>query len=153
MRLKTLLMSIIPWMICLSAFCADVSMFRGNPQHSGVYAAAGVKTFSRVKWKFHAGGYVISSPAVAGSTIYVGSTNGSLYAVDLESGTQKWKFEAKSRIASSPAIEAGIVYFGAYDGNFFALSASTGEIKWKFATAGERRYAGTHLHGSQPAAE
>jgi outer membrane protein assembly factor BamB len=153
MRPKTLLMGAILWAHCLPAFSGDVAMFRGDPQHSGVYAAAGVTTFSRVKWKFHAGGYVISSPAVAGSTIYVGSTNGSFYAVDLESGTQKWKFEAGSRIASSPAIEGGMVYFGAYDGNFYGLSASTGQIKWKFATAGERRYAGTHLHGSQPAAE
>jgi outer membrane protein assembly factor BamB len=42
---------------------------------------------------------VISSPAVAGGTIYVGSTDGNLYAVDSEAGALKWKFEAKSRIA------------------------------------------------------
>jgi eukaryotic-like serine/threonine-protein kinase len=48
---------------------------------------------------------------------------------------------------------SGMVYFESYDGNFYALEAATGQLKWKFQTAGERHYAGTHLHGMQPAAE
>jgi outer membrane protein assembly factor BamB len=141
------------FLLCSPLFAADAAMFRGDPQHSGIYASSQVATFSRVKWKFHTGGMVYSSPAVAAGVAYIGSTDGNLYAVDIASGTQKWKFEAKSRITSSPAVADGLVYFGAYDGNFYALNASNGTLKWKFQTAGERRYAGTHLHGSQPAAE
>jgi outer membrane protein assembly factor BamB len=96
---------------------------------------------------------VYSSPAVAAGVAFVGSTDGNLYAVDIVSGAQKWKFEAKSRITSSPALAGGLVYFGAYNGNFYAVNAADGQLKWKFQTAGERRYSGTHLHGSQPAAE
>jgi eukaryotic-like serine/threonine-protein kinase len=136
-----------------TAFGLDPSLFRGNLQHTGVYEASGVTKFSKVKWKFHTGGSVISSPAVAGETIYVGSTDGNLYALTLESGTQKWKFDAKSRVASSPAVSNGVVYFGAYDGNLYAVDAATGQLKWKFHTEGEHRYAAKHLHGSQPAAE
>ena len=128
-------------------------MFRGNPQHSGVYDATGVAKFSQVKWKFHTAGQVISSPAVSGGVVFVGSTDGNLYALDRESGTLKWKFEAKSRITSSPAVSEGLVYFGAYDGNYYAVDAAAGQLKWKFQTAGERRFAAKHLHGSQPAAE
>jgi outer membrane protein assembly factor BamB len=128
-------------------------MFRGNPQHTGVYDTAAVAKFGHVKWKFHTAGAVISSPAVSGKVIFVGSTDGDLYAVDRESGTLKWKYESKNRITSSPAVSEGLVYFGAYDGNFYAVDAATGQLKWKFQTAGERRYAGKHLHGSQPAAE
>jgi eukaryotic-like serine/threonine-protein kinase len=153
MRLKPLLVCMVTASVCLPTFCLDGSMFRGNPQHSGVYDAAGVANFKQVKWKFHTAGQVISSPAVFGGTIYVGSTDGNLYAVDRESGTLKWKFDAKSRITSSPAVSGSLVYFGAYDGNFYAVDGATGQLKWKFQTAGERRYAGKHLHGSQPAAE
>jgi outer membrane protein assembly factor BamB len=103
--------------------------------------------------EFHTNGLVISSPAVSGGVVFVASTDGNLYAVDRESGTLKWKFAAKSRITSSPTVSEGLVYFGAYDGNFYAVDAATGQLKWKFPTAGEHRYAGTHLHGSQPAAE
>jgi outer membrane protein assembly factor BamB len=128
-------------------------MFRGNPLHSGVYEATGVPKFSSVKWKFHTAGMLIGSPAVAAGKVYFGSTDGNLYAVDAESGAQQWKFEAKSRIPSSPAVANGIVYFGAYDGNFYAVDVSSGTLKWKFQTGGERRFAGKHLHGVQPASE
>jgi len=137
----------------LASLGEDASMFRGNLQHSGVYAAAGVPKLSGLKWKFHTAGMVIGSPAVSGGKVYIGSDDGNLYAVDVESGAMKWKFEAKSRIPSSPAVADGIVYFDAYDGNFYAVDAATGALKWRFQTAGERRFAGKHLHGVQPVSE
>ena len=131
----------------------DAPMFRGNLQHTGVYSAPGVTKLAGIKWKFHTGGSVISSPAVVDGVAYVGSTDGYLYAIDTASGTLKWKFETKSWEVSSPAIVQGTVYFLSYDSNFYALDAATGHLKWKFATGGEKRYAGTHLHHLAPAAE
>jgi len=128
-------------------------MFRGNAQHTGVYQAAGVPKFTRVKWKFHTAGYVISSPAVAGGTAYVASTDHNLYAVDAATGALKWKFPTKSRVTSSPAVANGLVYVESYDGNMYAVDAASGKEKWHFATAGERRYAGKHLHGAPPDGE
>jgi outer membrane protein assembly factor BamB len=128
-------------------------MFRGNPQHTGVYSGSAISASPKVKWKFHTAGMVISSPAVVGGLVYVGSTDGNLYAVDRDSGVQKWKFDAKSRVVSSPAVAKGAVYFSAYDGNFYAIDAVSGQLKWKFQTGGEHRFAANHLHGSQPVAE
>jgi eukaryotic-like serine/threonine-protein kinase len=134
--------------------CAEnAPTFRGNAEHTGVYDATGVPSFSHVKWTFHAKGQLISSPAVDGSTIYVGSTGGFLYAVDRATGTEKWEFETKSRIASSAAVANGLVYFGAYDSNFYAVDAATGKLKWKFETGGERQFTAQHLHGMQPASQ
>ena len=96
---------------------------------------------------------VCASPVVAENVVYFGSTDHYIYAVDLQSGALKWKSKTGSGVTSSPAVENGLVYFGSYDGIFYAVDAETGKLKWKFQTAGERRYAGTHLHGSQPAAE
>ena len=62
---------------------ASPAMFRANPEHTGVYNAAGLPKFHNVKWKFHTAGLVISSPAIDATTAYVGSTDGNLYAVDL----------------------------------------------------------------------
>ena len=39
-----------------------------------------------VKWTFETGEAIVSSPAVAGGTVYVGSSDNFLYAVDVESG-------------------------------------------------------------------
>jgi outer membrane protein assembly factor BamB len=131
----------------------NTPMFRGNTEHTGVYNAAGVPSFSQVKWTFHAKGQLISSPAVDSATIYVGSTGGFLYAVDRAAGTEKWKFETRSRIASSPAVANGLVYFSAYDGNFYAVDAAMGKLKWKFQTGGEKQFTAQHLHGMQPASQ
>jgi outer membrane protein assembly factor BamB len=134
-------------------FSSGSAMFRGDLQHSGVYPAVGITQSAAVKWRFKTNGQVLSSPAVADGTIYIGSSDHHLYAVDLRTGAQKWKFTAGSRITSSPAVADGRVYFGSYDGNFYALDAASGQLCWKFQTQGERRFAGKHLHGMQPAAE
>ena len=105
----------IAFLLCPPLFSTDAPMFRGDPQHSGVYNSSAIVRFSRVKWKFHTKGMVFSSPAIAGGVVYVGSNDGNLYAVDLASGTQKWKFATKSRIPSSPAVADGVVYFVSYD--------------------------------------
>jgi len=138
---------------CLPSFSQDAPMFRGSPQHSGVYEGDGPTTFTKVKWKFHTAGMVIGSPVVVHAVVYVGSTDGNLYAIDSESGKLQWKFAVKSRIPSTPAVAGGVVYFPAYDGNFYAVDASDGKLKWKFKTGGERRFAAKHLHGVQPVAE
>jgi len=132
---------------------AQEAMFRGSSTHTGVYAAEGVPKFSAIKWQFHTGGQIFSSPTVAGDTLYFGSCDHYLYALDIATGKQKWKFKTDGRITSSPAVVAGVVYFVSYDANFYALDAASGQLKWKFKTGGERRFAATHLHGAEPATE
>jgi outer membrane protein assembly factor BamB len=129
------------------------AMFRADARHSGAYAGPGVPTLHGVKWKFHTGGAVFSSPAIANGVLYVGSADHNLYALDATTGAVKWKFETQSRVQSSPAVSESAVYFGSYDGNFYAVDAATGKVKWQFKTGGERRFTATHLHGALPAHE
>ena len=65
-----------------------------------------------------------SSPAIgADGTIYVGSKDYSLYAINAD-GTQKWKFTTGGFVQSSAAIGTdGTIYFGSVDGNLYALGA------------------------------
>ena len=128
------LVCLMLFVLCRSLFADDAGMFRGNPRHTGVYEAVGPAKFNGLKWKFHTGGMVVGSPTVVAGAVYVGSTDGNLYAIDAQSGSQKWKFETKSRIPSTPAIARGIVYFGAYDGNFYAVDAGSGALKFTIPT-------------------
>lgn len=134
-------------------FADAAAMFRGDPEHSGTYDAPGVPQLQGLKWTFKAGGELYSSPAAADGLIFIGSTNGNLYAIDQDSGSLKWKFATKGRIVSSPAVASGTVYFVSYDSIFYAVDASTGRLKWKFATQGEKRFEAKHIHGLEPAAE
>ena len=142
--------------LCLLPFLASASdspQFRGGPDHPGTYDSPPITTLPQVKWKFATHGKIFSSPAIAEKTLFVGSTDHFLYALDLDSGAEKWKFETASAVNSSPAVANGTVFFTSYDGNFYALDSSTGKLRWKFQTGGEHRFTAKHIHGMQPAAE
>ena len=134
------------------AALAQTSMFRGGPDHAGVYASK-APTLAAAVWKFKTAGRVVSSPLVVGSAVYVGSSDGALYAVNRTDGSQLWKFETEGPVNSSPAHHAGIVYVGSVDGNFYAVDAATGRERWRFATKGERRFTAPGIHGAIPRTE
>ncbi len=140
-------------MSCLAgaALALDApAQFRGDAAHAGVYAAPASAPAGRLKWRFHTGGPIVSSAAVAGDTVYVGSGDHQVYALDLRTGRQRWKFATHGRVASSPAVVDGVVYVVSYDGKLYAIDAASGTQKWTFATEGERRFAAPHLHGAEP---
>jgi outer membrane protein assembly factor BamB len=138
---------------CSLACCAGAdaqSMFRGDAAHSGSYAGNGPREFHRVRWTFPTGGRIVSSAVTDGATIYFGSSDGYLYAVDARSGQRKWQGATGGPIASTPAVAGGVVYAGSYDGKFYAFDAQNGKSKWKFATAGERHFEAKGLNGLLP---
>src|SRR5215469_17531921 len=108
-----------------SALAAEPAMFRGDARHGGVYDAAGVVELHGVKWTFHTGAAVISTPAVSNGTVYVGSSDHNLYALDAASGALRWKFATGGRVTSSPAVAAERVYFASYDSKLYALDAAS----------------------------
>ncbi len=136
--------------LCAAGICPAQSMFRGDASHTGVYTGPAPREFHRIKWKFPTGDRIVSSPVIQDKTLYFGGDDGSVYAVDAETGRQIWKRATGGPVSSTPAVANGIVYVGSYDGKFYALDAHTGALKWKFATDGERRFEAKGLHGMQP---
>lgn len=131
---------------------AQTAMFRGGPDHHGVYQSP-APTLHTLAWKYRTGGRVVSSPVVSGDMLYVGSTDNFLYAIDRTSGTLQWKFETQGPVNSSPAFHNGLVYVASIDGNVYAVDAATGRQRWKFATKGERRFSAPGIHGAIPRTE
>ncbi|MBM4462719.1 MAG: PQQ-like beta-propeller repeat protein [Chloroflexi bacterium] len=88
------------------------------------------------RWSFAAGGGVNSSPAIgADGTIYVGSKDNKLYAVNRD-GTLKWSFTTGGVVDSSPAVAAdGTIYVGSNDNKLYAINPD-GTEKWSFDTGG-----------------
>ena len=57
-----------------------------------------------------------SSAIGANGTVYIGSNDGKLYAVNGMTGAKIWELQTGDIIRSSPAIGAdGTVYVGSYD--------------------------------------
>ena len=76
----------------------------------------------------------MSSPAIgADGTIYVGSVDKRLYAID-PNGTLKWAYETEGKIWTCPAIGSdGIIYVGSEDERLYAINPD-GSLKWKYRT-------------------
>jgi hypothetical protein len=72
------------------------------------------KKLGTVLWEFETGGGAYSSPAIGSDgTVYVGSVDNKLYAINGKSGVKLWEFETGSYVRSSPTIGSdGTVYVG-----------------------------------------
>jgi polyvinyl alcohol dehydrogenase (cytochrome) len=80
-----------------------------------------------------------SQPTVAGGRLFVGSQNGTVYALDARSGCIYWTFTAKSGVRTAvtfdadPAAGRSAVFFGDTGANVYALDAETGRELWSHA--------------------
>lgn len=102
-----------------------------------------------LKWSFVTGDGLspINGGAVfnhTGDTLYFGTDNGELYALNTANGSLRWMYPVTDgltdkQISSAPAIGLdGTIYFGCENRRVYALSAS-GSLKWDFPTMGAVR--------------
>lgn len=91
----------------------------------------------RYLWHFEADGPVRSSPAVADGLVFVGSLNGTVYALDETDKSQVWRFNTSGPVHSSLAVAYGKVFVGSNDTNIYALDEFSGGLIWSFSTGDE----------------
>ena len=93
-------------------------------QHTNQDSKAKVRT---PIWEFEAGGRVLSSPAIGSDgTVYVGSYDKKLYAINGKSGVKLWEFETGDYVWSSPAIGSdGTVYVGSHDNKLYSIKTDS----------------------------
>jgi outer membrane protein assembly factor BamB/serine/threonine protein kinase len=110
-------------------------MFGCGPTRKGTPAGhTGPDAPVTTRWQFNTDRPVRSSPAVADGTMYVGSNDCSLYAVDAATGNKRWQFDTDGEVYSSPAVADGTVYVGSRYG-LYAVDAATGNKRWQFGTS------------------
>jgi outer membrane protein assembly factor BamB len=110
-----------------------------------VTAQTQAATSVSLKWSFAMGKPVgkdsdaaeLSSPTIgADGTIYVGSTDGKVYALNPD-GSQRWSFATEQPVYTRAAIGAdGTIYLGSGDKKVYALNRD-GSQKWSFLTGGK----------------
>ena len=116
-----------------AAHAADWPMARGGPDLRGL-ADGTLATPLALRWTFKTTNAVKSSAAIAAGTVFIGSDDGNLYALDLASGAKRWAFKTDGRIEATPLVLDGTVYVGAADFKLHAIDAKTGTEKWSYAT-------------------
>ncbi|MFI6724967.1 PQQ-binding-like beta-propeller repeat protein [Streptomyces atratus] len=113
---------------------AAVNLFDHNTTDHKTPEVASKIPDPRLRWRYATGDAVTSSPAVVDGVVYIGSTDGSVYALDAATGKKKWAYATGDKVEGTPAVVDGVVYIGSTDGSVYALDAATGERKWAYAT-------------------
>jgi outer membrane protein assembly factor BamB len=86
-------------------------------------------------------GTFYSTAAVMYGRVFLGNTDGRVYAYDASTGHLDWAVQTGAYVYASPAIAnaPGLgpsVYVGSYDGTFYALNARSGHVEWRFHPGG-----------------
>lgn len=111
-------------------------MYGGDPQHTGRSQARGPAA-PNLRWTFPAG-LLVSSPVVgADGSLYIGSLDGNLYALEPD-GVEMWR-SPLGQISGEPALSPeGLIYVGVaspLEEMFYALSRD-GSVAWSFHLEG-----------------
>ena len=109
--------------------------FQSAPE-AGLTAAEVPRLALRWSFGFPDASVAWSQPTVAGGRVFVGSQNGTVYALDARSGCIRWTFAAQGGVRTAVTIDAAPgatparVYFGDTAANVYALDADTGRQLW-----------------------
>jgi outer membrane protein assembly factor BamB len=115
--------------------------------YSGHVQAISERTGRRL-WVSGSGGALLgsgtfySTAAVVYGRVYLGNTDGRIYAYDASSGRLDWAVQTGDYVYASPAVTNApglgpTIYLGSYDGTFYALNARSGRISWQYHAGGK----------------
>jgi outer membrane protein assembly factor BamB len=114
--------------------------------YSGHLQAISERTGRRL-WRSGSGGALIgsgtfySTAAIVYGRVFLGNTDGRVYAYDASDGKLDWAVQTGAYVYASPAVTNApglgpTVYVGSYDGDFYAINARSGHISWRFNAHG-----------------
>ncbi len=112
-------------------------MFRGSAALWGVSGTQLAKSL-KLHWSYQAKDSIESSAAIVDGTVFVGSMDGFLHAINLATGKVRWEYKTEGAVEeSSPCVHGGVVYIGDLNGVLHAVDAATGKARWTFKAADE----------------
>ena len=112
----------------------DWHTFMHNLDFSGISPDKSLAPPLDLLWKFKTGGPLHASPVIANGILYIGSTDGKLYALDAKQWNIKWVFDAGDAIRYSATVLGNQVYFSARNNKVYALDVETGKKLWEYKT-------------------
>jgi outer membrane protein assembly factor BamB len=86
------------------------TQFRIGPESNAVVAGD-----LHTAWRTETGGQISASPTMVDGTLYVGNNNGSLYALNVETGEILWVAQVPNPLMSAPLIYDDLVIVGEGD--------------------------------------
>jgi outer membrane protein assembly factor BamB len=123
---------------------ADGVLYFGD--YSGRLQAISERTGRRI-WISQSEGALLgsgtfySTAAVVYGRVFLGNTDGRIYAYDASTGKLDWAVQTGAYVYASPAVTNApglgpTIYLGSYNGAFYAINARSGHIDWRFNAHG-----------------
>jgi len=86
-------------------------------------------------------GTFYSTAAVVYGRVFLGNTDGRVYAYDASTGQLDWAVQTGAYVYASPAVTntpglGPTLYLGSYNGSFYAINARSGHVSWRFNAHG-----------------
>jgi len=75
-----------------------------------------------------------AAPVLAEGTVFMGSADGSLHAIDAATGKPRWQFKSSGKLRAAALVAGDRVYVGSLDHFVYALDRRTGVQRWRFDT-------------------
>lgn len=94
---------------------------------------------SKMVWSFPTKGMIVGSPVLQGNTIFVGSVDSNLYAVNKSTGKLEWSYKSSGGIFSDPVATDQLVIFNNSHGAIVALQKN-GKEAWVYQAGEEKAY-------------
>ena len=76
----------------------------------------------------------VSGPVTDGVSVFIGSTDHHVYALNASDGSPRWKLLTHGPVNSTPTLVNDVLYIGSQDNYLYALDAMTGAVKWRYLT-------------------
>ncbi len=114
---------------------ADVLTYRGDMSRSGRMPGPGPTGDVGVAWQFEAGAPIGSQAVVGDGIVYVITTRGTLYALDLANGSVRWQADVGASTHSTPSLVGDLILVAAEDG-LHAMRIGDGSPLWTTTATG-----------------
>ncbi|HEX6867343.1 MAG TPA: PQQ-binding-like beta-propeller repeat protein, partial [Candidatus Limnocylindrales bacterium] len=111
---------------------ADVPSFRGDAARSSIHPGPGPIEAPVVAWERELGSQSTFFPILVGGNLIVGTDDGSLLAIDAQTGADRWSAEGVGTFEDAGVAVDGIVIAPDGDG-ILAVDASDGSTRWRYA--------------------
>jgi outer membrane protein assembly factor BamB len=117
----------------------DWPMFRANSAGTATVPAT-VGQMMRELWRRRLPGGDLTAPVCVNGRVFVGSTDGTVRALDATNGEILWQISSNAAVLHPPAYWNGRIIFGSCDGALYCVDASNGRLLGRVELAPEKRF-------------
>jgi outer membrane protein assembly factor BamB len=122
-----------------SAARDDWAMFRADAAGTATVPTS-VGTGARRLWQRSLPGSGLTAPVCANGRVFVGAADGTVRALDANSGELLWQVSSNATVLGPPSYWNGRVVFGSCDGILYCVDSSDGRLLGKAELAPEKRF-------------